>query len=120
MKENELIEKLVKAFKDTLKEQISNVGKLLMSGIDVEIEKIGDLSITIQPGSLDLDQLLMQHSTNVRIAGAFEIFPKGEGDAINPSEFYSFEAIGVRVTYNSKKKEFTFDNVLSLSNFVKR
>ena len=110
MKDSEFTENLVKAFVEKLKKQISTEGKLLMSEKEVKIEKIIDLSVTIQPGSLDLNQLLIQNSTNMRISGKIEIYPIGEGEEIKPTEFYVFEEISIKVTFNSEKKEFEFEN----------
>ena len=115
MKDHELITNLEKAFKSKLKEQISVEGQLIMSGRVVKIEKIGNLGVTLQPSSLDLNQLLAQNRTNVHFAGPIEIFPKGE--EIKTSELYSFEAFGIEATFNSEKREFEFENEIALSNF---
>lgn len=120
MNENEFNIHLENAFKAKLKEQISIEGQLMMSGRAVKIEKIGSLSVTLQPGSLDSNKLLAQNRTNLHFAGAIEIYPKYEDDEIKPNELYSFEAFGIEVMFNSEKREFEFQSKIALSNINKR
>ena len=120
MKDHGFNENLEKAFREKLNEQILIEGQLIMSGKAVKIEKIGWLSATLQPGSFDLNQLLVQNGANVQFAGTIEIYPKGEGDVIEPTEIYNFEVIGIRVTFNSEKRAFEFESEITLSNLNKR
>lgn len=111
---------LEKTFIEKLKAQISNEGQLLISGKEVKVAEIGYLNATVQPSSFDSNELLFQNSTKVHIAGAIEIYPIGDGGDVGISEAYSFEAIGIRVIFNTETKEFEFEKSISLSNFIKR
>ncbi|MCL4484601.1 MAG: hypothetical protein M1445_18650 [Bacteroidetes bacterium] len=119
MKNNELEIKLVNAFKEKLKGQISDNGELLMFRIPVRIVKIGELTATIQHRSFDVNQLLLHGSTNVYLAGVIEIYIEDEFKNVKPSEFYNFEAIGVGAKLNADK-EFEIQDKITLSNFNKR
>lgn len=121
MKVNEFSEKIENAFKEKLKEQISNEGQLMISGKALKIERISWLTATLQSGSTNLNQLLVEDTgANVNFAGVIEIYPNGEGDDMKPSEIYSFEAVGIRVNFNTEKRKFEFESEITLCNFNKR
>ncbi len=115
MKKRELKEELEEAFREKLKAQISFTHELLIFGLPVKIEKINILSTTLQPGSLDLFQLLEHSGTNLHFAGMVELYFEDEYQDFKPSEFYNFESIGVNVTYNEVEKKFEFASDITLS-----
>jgi hypothetical protein len=108
MKNNELKNELENAFDEKLKDQISKAGNIE----NMPIIKVLYIHASLQ-NDLNILELLSEEGTNLRFSGYIDFTTNAENGTID-KKYNHFNPISVRGKYLGTKKEFTFDEKITI------
>ncbi len=113
MKDIELKERLIKAFEEKLKKQISEDRNVKFKGENIAIVEVLNVKAFLE-SDLNILELLSNEKANLRFTGYIDFSIKVENGTMD-KKYNHFNPINVNGMYLEKKKEFVFDERILFS-----